>query len=122
MATKILLIEDEAVLVRSIVRMIGTRAQVQAVDCGARALEALRAGADWDVMICDLHLPDVHVAALYDTIVSARPHLGSRTIVMTGGITTMAQRLFLERSPVALLLKPFALEPLLQAIDLALTR
>ncbi len=75
---------------------------------GARALKALLDGAEYDLILCDLGLPDLSGEELYVQLREARPDLVARLVFMTGNVSLVGE--FLEHVPNRCLEKPFAVE------------
>jgi CheY-like chemotaxis protein len=83
----------------------------------SRALETLLAGADFDVIVCDVMMPVITGTELHERIAREKPELASKFIFVTGGTYTSSARDYLERVPNARLTKPFAVSDLLRAIE-----
>ncbi len=72
-----------------------------------RFLQALDQGADFDVIFCDLMMPNLTGREIYDLIECNHPHLLSRLIFITGGAFTPRARAFIRTVDPPLLEKPF---------------
>jgi len=73
---------------------------------GLQALELL-ATHSYDVIFCDLIMPEVSGMELYEKLLSERPELASRFVFMTGGAFTAKAREFLSAHDQPVLEKPF---------------
>ena len=73
---------------------------------GEAAQAALRQ-RDFDVVLCDLRLPGLDGAGLYDWIAEHRPHLCARTAFITADTLGASSKRFLARAGRPVLEKPF---------------
>lgn len=87
-SAKILIIDDERGILNSLRRLLGKKHQVVLAESGAKALGFLTASDDFDVIICDLLMPDIDGEMLYETICESYPHLQNKIIFTTGGTFT----------------------------------
>ena len=69
----------------------------------------LEADDAFDVILCDLMMPDVTGMEVFGYVKSARPHLAARVVFMTGGAFTARARAFLDEVPNRCIEKPFEL-------------
>jgi len=106
---RVLIVDDEVAVGRTIQRLLGDRHEVVALAGGAEAIELLRTGADFDVILCDMSMPEVTGIDVYVRSTEARPELANRFVFMTGGSFTSSTRDFLERSTNERIDKPFDL-------------
>jgi len=112
---RILVVDDEPLVGRSLKRHLSPHHDVVTVTRGREAIE--RALAEpYDVILCDLMMPDVSGADVYDEVTAARPELADRFVFMTGGAFTQHGREFLQSVSAAVLSKPFDLPLLDQTI------
>jgi len=111
-SARILLIDDEAALGRALRSLLGDH-DVVAVTCARDALQELRGGEAFDVILCDLMMPDISGIELYDQIAPADRE---RVVFMTGGAFTQQARDFLARCDRPYLDKPFSEHELRDAI------
>src|SRR5882757_7138087 len=56
---RVLVVDDEVAVGRTIQRLLGDRHEVVALAGGAEAIELLRSGAEFDVILCDMSMPEV---------------------------------------------------------------
>lgn len=110
---RILLIDDEAALGRALRMLLGDH-DVVAVTCAQEALKKLATGERFDVILCDLMMPDMSGIDLYDQI---DPAHRDRVVFMTGGAFTPQARDFLARCERPHLDKPFSENALRDAIE-----
>ena len=98
-------------------RALGGEAyDVTTVKGGAAALSALE-GSSFDLVLCDLMMPEVSGEEVYREAVRRWPQLARRFIFMTGGAFTPRGRQFLAGVPVPVLEKPFSIQELLRCVS-----
>ncbi len=114
---RILLIDDEPLLLKSLARMLQSHHSISSAIGGANGLACLRENEDFDVVICDLMMPEVDGLHVYDTLVNEFPHLVPKLIFLSGGVFTQRMSTFLEDLKPQLLDKPVGRDVLLEAID-----
>jgi two-component system cell cycle sensor histidine kinase/response regulator CckA len=114
---KMLLVDDDALVLKLYARMLGRHHELITALGGRAALETLATrGADFDVILSDIMMPDVDGVDLYRHVADELPGLEERMIFLTGGAFNTRASAFLERVPNPRLEKPFAPEDLLRAI------
>ncbi|ATB33657.1 hybrid sensor histidine kinase/response regulator [Melittangium boletus] len=104
---RLLIIDDEPAVARSLARLIGPRHQVTLAGSGLEGLARLNGQEPFDVIFCDLMMPDATGMDVYEQVREARPELARRFIFITGGSFTPRARRFLESVPERWLEKPF---------------
>jgi len=104
----IMLIDDEEPVARSLARLLG-RHHVTIATSGRKALELLHDQGPFDLVLCDLMLPDVNGVEIYYRVRDADPAMAARFVFMTGGAFTSATRSFVETTTNPVVQKPFDL-------------
>ncbi len=104
---KILVIDDEPVLGRSIQRMLSSEHDVTVLTSAADALDHVLRGERWDVILCDLLMPRMTGMDLHGALLALAPELPGRMVFLTGGAFTPKAREFLNRMTNPCLDKPF---------------
>ncbi len=112
---RVLAIDDESAILRSIKRLLEPAHEVTVAGSAKEALEAVVSGV-YDVVLCDLSMPDMPGADLSERIATLAPALTSRIVFMTGGAFTPRARALLDRGDRLLLEKPFTYESLQDAL------
>jgi len=102
---RILVVDDEPMVGRAVGRLLGGH-QVDLATSGAQALERIRAGAGYQVVICDLMMPDLTGMDLRERLAVEAPALARRMVFLTGGAFTERARAFVEQGDVRVLEKP----------------
>ncbi len=103
----ILAVDDEATLLKllqRILKQLGHNVDT-AID-GQTALEKIQ-GATYDLVLCDILMPDIMGPELYEQVRQDFPALDNRFIFITGNVVDIDTRLFLEKSGLPWLSKPF---------------
>ena len=80
-------------------RVLAREHEVRVVTSGAEALELLKAGAAFDLILCDVMMPAMSGVALHAELARCRPALARRIVFLTGGAFTAEVRAFLDTSP-----------------------
>jgi PAS domain S-box-containing protein len=119
--TRLLIVDDEPQLAASLRRLLGRDHEVVIAGSGREALELL-GGEAFDLVLCDLLMPQMSGMDLHDAIRAARPALAERFVFMTGGAFTPRAREFLDAVPNARIEKPFAPEAVRRLLDQTLAR
>jgi signal transduction histidine kinase/ActR/RegA family two-component response regulator len=104
---RILVIDDEPMVRAALVRILKQQHDVTPVASGAEALDQIRSNRHFDVILCDLMMPDMTGMDLHAEIARTVPSLLERIVFMTGGAFTASAKAFLERITNELLEKPF---------------
>jgi CheY-like chemotaxis protein len=81
------------------------------------ALARLEADEPFDLVICDLMMPDMTGMDLYERLETVRPQVAERFVFMTGGACTDRARAFLDRIRNPVLDKPASSAALLHLLE-----
>jgi CheY-like chemotaxis protein len=114
----VLVIDDEAMICHAIERVLSDRHDVRVAMTGADAL-ALVASIAFDVILCDVMMPDMNGHELYRRVAAQHPGLERRFVFMTGALAPGIAKA-LEDLPNLWLAKPFQIEQVLALFDQAL--
>ena len=117
---RVLIIDDEPAVARAYQRLLARRHEVEVLT-DAREARALLETREFDVVLCDLMMPEVDGVMLFESLAS-QPHLQQRFIFCSGGAFTPRAQHFIQRVPNRLVEKPVDGPTLLRVIDEALTR
>ena len=104
---RILVVDDDAAICTAIRRTLGRRHQVLTTTSGKEALERVRAGERFDLILCDLMMPMITGMEVHAEISTIAQDQADRMVFLTGGAFTIAAREFLERVPNERFDKPF---------------
>ncbi len=111
---RILVVDDEELVARNLARMLSPH-RVDVAGSGREALDRCASGR-YDVVLCDLMMPDVTGMEVYTQLVAADPSAASKFLFMTGGAFTDKARDFLDKVPTRCLEKPISKADLHRAI------
>lgn len=114
---RVLIVDDEPMLLRLLGIVLSEQCDVVTASSGEVALELVRRGPAFDVVICDLGMPGMDGVAVYEALTELEPTLRSRFVFATGGATTTKARVFLEQTTERTLQKPFEVATLLTLIS-----
>jgi DNA-binding NarL/FixJ family response regulator len=109
----VLVIDDEPAIGRSVRRLLKEH-EVVAVTRVAEGLDLVHR-APFDVILCDLMMPEGTGIQFYEGLRATRPDLCERVVFLTGGAFTPGARDFLDAGRHVVIDKPFDVE-LLRAI------
>ncbi len=109
---KILLIDDEPAFRASIAHLLGLTHDVTAAASAREALDRILGGERFDLLLCDLMMPEMTGIDLYEELHRAAPEQAARMVFLSGGAFTARAQAFLKRVPNAHLEKPFTMEDL----------
>lgn len=105
---RVLIVDDEAQLAAMLGRMLEDDFELAIASSAQQALEILRGGgAMFDVVLCDLMMPEMNGMDFYRVVAELMPELVERFIFMTGGAFTPWAAEFLASSRRPCLEKPF---------------
>jgi PAS domain S-box-containing protein len=103
---RVLVIDDEPLIGRSLEIFWRDSYDVVFVTRAADALARLNEES-FDVILCDLMMPEMTGMQFYETLSGAKPDTARRIVFLTGGAFTPAARAFLDRVPNPHAQKPF---------------
>ena len=113
---RILVVDDEPALCAVIRRLLRNEHEVVGFVDASLALARLRKDNDFDVVVCDIMMPNMSGIELFGQLQQLEPELARRTLFMTGGAFTLPTRQFLSTVSNPLLEKPFERRALHDAI------
>jgi DNA-binding response OmpR family regulator len=110
-------IDDEVAIVSLLCRSL-ERAGIaaDAAHSGRAALERLRS-SEYDVVICDLRMPDISGQQLFAHLMAERPALTRKIIFLTGDTTSDGTEDFLRQTGCRYVAKPFELRDIIALVD-----
>ena len=113
---RVLVVDDEVAVGAVVRRVLGREHDVVAVTGGRAALAMLAGGDRFDVIACDLMMPDLSGMDFYEELAKRFPASAERVFFMTGGTFTPRAQAFLERTGLRRLDKPFDAETLRETV------
>lgn len=115
---KVLIIDDEPTFVEALTWWLKAQYQVTAIVGGKDAAEVIDCeNGKFDVILCDLNMPEFDGVDLYGYVSEKYPGLEKHLIFLTGGAFTQKSQDFLKMVKNVCLDKPFTREELYTAIQ-----
>ncbi|MET0404197.1 MAG: response regulator [Cystobacter sp.] len=108
----VLVLDDEVMVGRALQRLLGAPCDVHALVQGSTALARVAAGQRFDVILCDLLMPEMDGARFYEMLLHLAPEQAGRVIFMTGGTLSARSRAILASTRRPCLDKPIDVQTL----------
>lgn len=118
---RVLVIDDDPGVGSTLRAMLEVHHEVKSVENGRDGLKALLGDEEFDVVFCDLVMPDLSGIDVYCTLELNRPERAQRLIFMTGDAYSPEAERFLAQVPNLRLEKPFSLTRVEQLLSRAVT-
>ena len=109
---RILVVDDEPALGPAVRGLFAGEHDVVVAVSGREALARLVDDPDFDVILCDLMMPDLTGMDLFEELKAIRPELAEHFVFMTGGALTGRVEEFFKKYPNRCIQKPFDLAEL----------
>jgi PAS domain S-box-containing protein len=109
---RILVIDDEPTIRRTLQRVLGHAHDVVIAASGIAAREILERDQTFDVVLCDLMMPEMTGMELHAWLAATHPALSTRVVFITGGVFTPRAAEFLASVSNLRVQKPFELDTL----------
>ncbi|MFE8601965.1 response regulator [Archangium violaceum] len=109
---RILVVDDEPMIGMAIRRTLQREHEVIALTSAREAQARLTSGERFDLILCDLMMPEMTGMELHQAIASHSPGLAGRMVFLTGGAFTANARDFLNQVPNHRVEKPFSTQEL----------
>jgi signal transduction histidine kinase/ActR/RegA family two-component response regulator len=114
--SRVLVVDDDAIVGTSLQRSLAVLHDVVVVQKATDALARVVAGEHFDVILCDLMMPEMSGMDLHAAISEKAPAMLDRMIFMTGGAFTDGARAFFDRVTNVKLDKPVSSSSLQEAV------
>jgi two-component system cell cycle sensor histidine kinase/response regulator CckA len=119
---RVLVIDDDPAVGNALKLVLAEEHEVEVLTNARLALERLRHGERFGVILCDLMMPELSGMDFHRELALSNPELAAGIIFLTGGAFTLGAREFLDRIPNPRLGKPFNWGDLRALIGRQLTR
>jgi len=103
---RILIVDDDRPVAAALALELKAH-DVVVAESGREALEILRHDKDFDVILCDLMMPEISGMDVYESLRLIDPTLRGRVVLMTGGAFTARARQFVSEIDALVIEKPF---------------
>jgi PAS domain S-box-containing protein len=104
---RVLIVDDEAVVAKTLARILADEYACSVVAGGREAIRRIVEGDRYDAILCDLSMPDADGEAVHRAVAGAAPDQARRIIFVTGGAYTPAAQAFLAQVENPRVEKPF---------------
>lgn len=104
---RVLVVDDEQLITMAVQRALSLQHEVRSFDRAQAAFECMSQGERFDVILCDLMMPDMSGMELHAWVSRIAPDQAARMVFLTGGIFTTGARAFLAAVPNTHIEKPF---------------
>jgi CheY-like chemotaxis protein len=113
----VLVVDDEESLAQALRRFLSVEHSVTAVYRARDALDLLELGTRYDVILCDLMMPQITGMELHAEVARLDPVQASRFVFLTGGAFTPSAREFLIATTNRRIEKPFDLKEVRRLVN-----
>lgn len=117
---RVLVIDDDPGVASTLRAMLEAHHEVTSVERAREALHLLMGEQEFDVVFCDLVMPELSGMELFSALELNRPQIVDRFVFMTGGVFTPEAERFLSRVPNLRIEKPFSLTRVEQLLAYAM--
>jgi CheY-like chemotaxis protein len=119
---RVFVIDDDSRLGRLIARTLEREHEVAVVNSAREALARIGAGESFDLVLCDLMMPELTGVDFHERLALVAPALLDRVVYLTGGAFTPRTAAFLDQASIPRLEKPLAVAELRAAVQEHLVR
>jgi signal transduction histidine kinase len=114
---RILAVDDEPMLCSVIQKILGTDHDVTTITSAKEALRMVGEGARYDLILCDLMMPDMTGMDFHARLQQSAPDQATKIMFMTGGAFTEGTRAFLADARNVSIEKPFRAKTLREQVN-----
>jgi nitrogen-specific signal transduction histidine kinase/CheY-like chemotaxis protein len=118
---RILVVDDEPMIGQAIRRTLQQEHEVVILTSAREACERLLAGERFDLILCDVMMPEMSGVDLHQALSGSAPELAERMVFLTGGAFTPVAREFLGRVRNRRMDKPFSSQELRELVQALLS-
>ncbi len=119
---RILVVDDEPLIGKAVSRALSREHEVEVLAHARIALARLRAGEHFDIVLCDLMMPEMTGMELFEEVSKFSEEAASRIVFLTGGAFTAQARAFIDDTKNLVLDKPFDPKKLRAVIEVLLKK
>ena len=114
---RILVIDDEPMIGRLLRRMLRDDHDITTLLSAREALERMEAGESFDLILCDLMMPEVTGIDFHQRLAECEPALADRIVFITGGAFTPRATEFVAQTSNVCLEKPLRVDELRELVS-----
>lgn|GEM_PF-860445 len=115
--TRVLIVDNEPLIVRALSRLLRADYDVETAGGGYEALDLIRHVKPFDLVLCDLAMPEMSGIELFQEAVRLDPEIGPRFVFVTGGAVPELTQTVLQNLPNRVLEKPIQPAILRQVVE-----
>lgn len=104
---RVLVVDDESLIANGLARVLGSEHDVTCLTSSREALARCEAGERFDVILCDLMMPELSGMDLHEAVRVLDSEQANRFVFLTGGAFTDRAAAFLDRSSNHCVEKPY---------------
>jgi two-component system, cell cycle sensor histidine kinase and response regulator CckA len=112
----ILVVDDELIVLKAMRRILESQHEIVCAETGKQGLELVSSGAEYDMVFCDLMMPDMNGIGFYEQLSKTHPELAKKVVFLTGAAPTPDLEKFLASVKARVLQKPFDAKRLRQVV------
>jgi CheY-like chemotaxis protein len=113
---RILVVDDERMVAQALSLVLSREFAVTTTTQPAQALEWIVSGESFDVILCDVMMPEMNGVELRARIDATDPDQAARIVFVTGGVLLPHVRALLESVPNAWIEKPIDIDGLRELV------
>ena len=113
---RVLVVDDEVAILRLVKRILGSAHEVMSASSAGEAASVIASSGPFDVVLCDVMMPDVSGVELFDQVAAVSPDQAARFVFATGGAFTPQTAGAIEASARPQIAKPYSPRALHQAV------
>jgi DNA-binding response OmpR family regulator len=118
----VLIIEDDPRLARVMARVLAEEHDVTVLTSAQEGLDRIAGGERFDLILCDLMMPEVTGMDFFERLPASAPELVERVVFITGGAYTPRAQAFLAQAAIPPIEKPFQMTEFRLAVRAHLRR
>lgn len=104
---RVLVVDDEVLIANGLGRVLGKEHDVVTLTSARDALKKCEAGERFDVIVCDLMMPELTGMDVHQALLELDPDQARRMVFLTGGAFTARASAFLDKTTNICLEKPY---------------
>ena len=112
----VLIVDDEPGIARPLCELLSDEFAVRTTSSPREAFASILSGAWYDVILCDVMMPEMTGVDFHERLHAVNPPLAARIVFMTGGVDDEHLQAVLDSLPNLVLEKPVDMEDLRELI------